>query len=63
MVKKKPRCLHPRCGLEKDSRGLCKKHHQQAIRAVRAGVVTWKELERQKKASPPREPSWFRVRS
>lgn len=54
------KCLHPECETAPESRGLCKKHYMQAIRAVLAGAATWDELVMKGKAHPIKR-TWFRT--
>lgn len=46
----KPKCLFPTCKNEPSARGLCKNHYTVATRLVKAGQVSWEQLEKGKRA-------------
>lgn len=45
----KKKCLNPNCESKSGSRGLCIPCYNTALEAVRNGVTTWEELEKNKK--------------
>lgn len=54
MSKRIKRCLADGCSEEQYIRGLCNRHYMAAHRLVKAGEVTWEQLESEGLASPSR---------
>ncbi len=46
-------CLHPECEDNARCRGLCRKHYAAVNRLVKAGKVTWEQLEADGKTAVP----------
>lgn len=53
---KNPLCIVAGCAKYEHARGLCAAHYAQALAGVKRGEVTWKQLEKSKKALPERSP-------
>ena len=47
-----PRCILLGCQKHAETRGCCSEHYNKFLRAVRAGVITWAELEKAGKSLP-----------
>lgn len=64
MKKKVNLCRYQDCSDRSYTRGLCMRHYLVAIRFVKQGKITWRELEKAGKAVPPKVQtkeggSWF----
>lgn len=51
----KLKCKYKDCDKKETSRGLCQNHYGAALRVVKRGLITWKELEANGKSRPAKK--------
>ena len=51
----KLKCKYKDCEKKETSRGLCQNHYGAALRVVKRGLITWKELEASGKSRPAKK--------